>query len=1403
MSRNAQFSITINGLQESVNAVDALNKQLDILNEKTSKSSSSSSPRTSSLSEEEKLIKEIQKIDEKREAVSKGIYQNYLAAKDVLKEAEQDQKQLAASERLALNNYTNTMAGMKQQLADLKAVMQTVDISDSAEMGRLTQRANEINEKLKEIEASYGQFGRNVGNYAEGVAEGMQKVTISVGGVDRTFASARDASRTLNNELKSMALNGQQDTEAYKELNSVVKQLNSTMNDTAKSSVAMDRVLDAMQSMAALGSVAKGASALLGFDDGELQKSIQKLVALQSVMQGIEKINMQLKTGEFMGGFLTKGSKMVDDFVAKLFGMGTASKAASVGLQTTARAEVAVGTAAKVASVGVKVLSTSLKAIGIGLVLAAVAKLLEWGEKLVGWLGDWAKGNADLVSSESVLQRSIDMTNQKLKEEIELIEKRYKAGTASYGQKMAQEQNAYAEAIRKANELLRVQIGISKNGANETFAKAVSGELGIGSYKGSTTFGGWSKTIKSVDELEGRWKALTKAVSEGSGMLENEAFGNLRLSASDCRDELNNLEQLVAGKLIQSFQKFDLSTKEGAVAFADFVKSVERNGNEVEKSVLFRMGDVLSDKNPALKNALQAYLDIVNDFANKWNSVNIKDDFMSKVIQGLEKANPASIAQKKLDEYREEMNYAWFTLSEDEKKKAKEYEEQLEQEVKDANGNRTAGTKKGYEEQKRLIENAEKQIADLKISLMSSQRDRELAQLKLNNERTIAEIKKNGVRVEELLKLQAQKYQQDVSETISKYDKVIDNKRTEAAMQRNSVAVETFSEKIDEAANKMYVLNDIISSDKLKRWYGTDILADVLTYLNEVDEKNRSLQDFTSRNPQYLGMNLDEYTNLVNDIQKQNELLDRDTINLVDTLSLSIKSRINLENQYFNENYDKFVELVREKEKTLKDTLDIEMASEKDSLNEWLKTNLSESDTKYNEKVYEKYQDSLNAITQKYAKKRKDVEKQSENEINEFKKNSLQQSIDDIRDYNHQIEQLLGKQPIMKNGFINVKDTKRNLEEVKRAISQTMEELNNKKAMVQFAFDLGEISADEYNNMMAQINQEFETTADAADGLEEKMKKLPEDVTKEVLEVVNIALDAANQIIGSIDEIQQAKYEKQKELIEKETEELEKQLEKQKELTQKYADEVNDIEDELKDSRGARRQFLIDQLNAQMEAQRESLAQEKKMEKERENLEERKKKLEDAENKRKKKVALVQAAINTALSISYAAMNGWPMPAVAMMAAAAAVGAAQMAAISAQKYADGGLLQGKSHKEGGIPVGNTGIEVEGNEYVIRKKSSMKNLPLLDYINKSEHKVSLGELVDFFGDKTGKSIKGSSPKRVFADGGTIPSLNTDLQFNSRLIQAMEDYSNRPTVVSVVDIIDRTSSVNNVRTLAGLN
>jgi hypothetical protein len=159
---------------------------------------------------------------------------------------------------------------------------------------------------------------------------------------------------------------------------------------------------------------------------------------------------------------------------------------------------------------------------------------------------------------------------------------------------------------------------------------------------------------------------------------------------------------------------------------------------------------------------------------------------------------------------------------------------------------------------------------------------------------------------------------------------------------------------------------------------------------------------------------------------------------------------------------------------------------------------------------------------------------------------------------------------------------------------------------------------------------------------------------------------------------------------------------------------------------------------------------------------------------------------------------------LAMGTMAIALTAAQYGIAKANKpYAKGGLLEGPSHAQGGIPVGNTGIEVEGKEYVIRKKSTSPNIDILDYINKSERKLDLDDFIQFYSSgNIKKTISSMSPKSKFADGGVVPTLNTNIDINDRLLTAFDAYSNRPVVVSVQDINTRQKAVRNVQVLAGL-
>ena len=112
-----------------------------------------------------------------------------------------------------------------------------------------------------------------------------------------------------------------------------------------------------------------------------------------------------------------------------------------------------------------------------------------------------------------------------------------------------------------------------------------------------------------------------------------------------------------------------------------------------------------------------------------------------------------------------------------------------------------------------------------------------------------------------------------------------------------------------------------------------------------------------------------------------------------------------------------------------------------------------------------------------------------------------------------------------------------------------------------------------------------------------------------------------------------------------------------------------------------------------------------------------------------KAAAIAETTINTYMAAqkAYSAMSGIPVvgPALGAVAAAAAVasGLMNVAKITSTdvKYADGGLLKGKSHSEGGIPfnvAGRGGFEAEGGEYIVNKRATAMYLPVLEAINSS-------------------------------------------------------------------------------------
>lgn len=85
---------------------------------------------------------------------------------------------------------------------------------------------------------------------------------------------------------------------------------------------------------------------------------------------------------------------------------------------------------------------------------------------------------------------------------------------------------------------------------------------------------------------------------------------------------------------------------------------------------------------------------------------------------------------------------------------------------------------------------------------------------------------------------------------------------------------------------------------------------------------------------------------------------------------------------------------------------------------------------------------------------------------------------------------------------------------------------------------------------------------------------------------------------------------------------------------------------------------------------------------------------------------------NTALAVTKALAAG-PIIGQILAGIAAAAGAIQTGIIARQlsKLEDGGLLRGKPHSQGGMRIEGSNIEVEGDEFVVNRVSTRKNLGL--------------------------------------------------------------------------------------------
>ena len=275
------------------------------------------------------------------------------------------------------------------------------------------------------------------------------------------YASATQEIKSNEKALQALAAAGLQNTEFYKallkdtaELKDNVGDLKDEIKALASDTRQFDLVAGAVTGLVNVFQVGIGAAALFGAESQDVQKSIERLMAVQNIAQGIQ---------ELANDLTTKGTAL-NKLYNFVIGEGIAEKAASTATTTAHTAAVIADGAATEATavategltVAMKVLRGALAASGIGLLIVGIVYL-------IGKIQEWQNADLNLIKQQAALNQMLletlrinkeigDLTKTDIGTEIQGMKNRIAANQAygrSQGEILASELKL-AEARRDA-----------------------------------------------------------------------------------------------------------------------------------------------------------------------------------------------------------------------------------------------------------------------------------------------------------------------------------------------------------------------------------------------------------------------------------------------------------------------------------------------------------------------------------------------------------------------------------------------------------------------------------------------------------------------------------------------------------------------------------------------------------------------------------------------------------------------------------------------------------------------------------------------------------------------------------------------------------------------------------------
>ena len=1052
-------------------------------------------------------------------------------------------------------------------------------------------------------------------------------------------------------------------------------------------------------------------------------------------------------------------------------------------------------------------IKTLLKSTVILLAVQAAFEAITWiVEKLADAFSALkGPGSMEVDDRLDMIGDAAERASQKIKDYADACDRAAKQGLITELDaeklKLKEVEKAAIEAAKGLKEYLNRQ--------DEIEAGALSDNLN------NSNIWGDNSDIKNIDEFVEHYHILEKAVQEGTDKIEagwKSGTGWL-LTAGDAVEQLGDDTKAILGDMQNEINKINFNNPEQAVE--QFKKITD---NELYQSALANMHKLFPEEEWAktLDRMYKIFSDRVADMEGRAQDLSTAVKVANRELaKQTELSNINAIADPKkrqaaLDNYNKKQRQEEIknSLADEKHKQAaltaldKEYKQKAIERQKSYQNSTSKTTKNGADDTERIL----KQIRDNHLAIMKEGLDKELKQLE------------NSMQDELKAAEEATKHRNELILSIQeKYNYLIQKKREEW-FKKHRKAVEDFNAEIL-AVSKQAAAE----------------LADVMGMQN-INQTNRDIdQNENDNSERKRSIRYDYSIDATENVENNKKVLEEQKKfhkEMLDEEKKFIDERKRLQLQESTQNMDN---LLAEEERRYQQQIE---ANDKAQREKWEQVYemaqqgiVSEKEAQeMQQQVALEYQTAEADMLEAHNRKMEEIRKNGEQEQKNILEQSLQErqqmqseansktigSIQEMYDEIGYISEQQKKRNVSRTtGLFNIQSEKKRLQDVLKAYEDTLSELDTQYEELKRQLNDGEIDFDQFTEGKKQIDNLKKQAKQSAEDTQNSLKDLFQTWAGSINDFAQKIASEFQNLYGTFNEIMSLKYDMEEEALDREQEQLDKETdmidrayEKQSEIVQRYKDAINETEDELKTARGERRLALIDGLAQQREAYLQETDALKKQQLEKEKIAKKedalKKKQDALEKKRKqqqKQQSIINAIINTALGVTQA-LSAYPPPASWILASAVgALGAVQIATISSQKYANGGVLDGPSHSQGGIkvPTKRGMSEVEGNEFITNKKTTTHNTEMLYYINSIKRKITREDMEKFFDGKGKVSIPASHSMR-FAQGGTMPEL-TDFNLKNQ-IQLQQEQPEIRVVAQITDIASQLESYNQIRVLAGL-